>query len=56
MRWLVFKTAWLKTHHPAAFMAANLSAEMQNIDRIVILVDELRQMEVALFAAKCESQ
>ena len=43
-----FQTAWLKTHHPAAFMAANLSAEMQNIDRIVILVDELRQMEVAL--------
>jgi DNA polymerase-3 subunit alpha len=43
-----FQTAWLKTHYPAEFMAANLSAEMQNIDRIVILVDEVRNMEVPL--------
>ena len=43
-----FQTAWLKTHYPAQFMAANLSAEMQNIDRVVILVDEVRRMELAL--------
>ena len=30
-------TAWLKARYPAQFMAANLSADMQNIDRIVFL-------------------
>ena len=43
-----FQTAWLKTHYPAEFMAANLSAEMQNIDRVVILVDEVRSMGLPL--------
>lgn len=43
-----FQTAWLKAHYPAEFMAANLSAEMQNIDRIVILIDEVRRMQVPL--------
>lgn len=45
---LSFQTAWLKTHYPAEFMAANLSADMQNIDRVVILVDEVRRMKLAL--------
>jgi len=45
---LSFQTAWLKTHHPAEFMAANLSADMQNIDRVVVLIDEVRRMKLAL--------
>ena len=44
---LSFQTAWLKTHHPAEFMAANLSADMQNIDRVVVLI-EVRRMKLAL--------
>lgn len=43
-----FQTVWLKKHYPAQFMAANLSAEMQNIDRVVVLVDEVRTMEIPL--------
>jgi DNA polymerase-3 subunit alpha len=43
-----FQTAWLKAHYPAEFMAANLSAEMQNIDRVVVLIDEVRRMQVPL--------
>jgi len=43
-----FQTAWLKAHYPAEFMSANLSADMQNIDRVVVLVDEVRRMEVPL--------
>ncbi len=43
-----FQTAWLKAHYPAEFMAANLSADMQNIDRVVILIDEVRRMQVPL--------
>ena len=43
-----FQTIWLKTHYPAQFMAANLSAEMQNIDRVVVLVDEVASMGLTL--------
>ncbi|MGI9327706.1 MAG: DNA polymerase III subunit alpha [Pseudomonadales bacterium] len=43
-----FQTAWLKTHYPAQFMAATLSADMQNTDKIVTLVDESRRMGVEL--------
>ncbi len=37
---LAYQTAWLKTHHPAAFMAATLSADLDNTDRIVILLSD----------------
>ena len=43
-----FQTAWLKAHYPAEFMAANLSADMQNIDRVVVLVDEVSSMGLTL--------
>lgn len=43
-----YQTAWLKTHHPAYFMAAVLSAEMQNTDKIVTLIDECRSMQLAI--------
>ncbi|HEX4881849.1 MAG TPA: DNA polymerase III subunit alpha [Porticoccaceae bacterium] len=41
---LAYQTAWLKVHHPAAFMAAVLSADMQNTDKVVTLIDECRAM------------
>ncbi len=34
---LAYQTAWLKAHYPAAFMAAVLSAEMDDTDKLVIL-------------------
>ncbi|MDM8568366.1 DNA polymerase III subunit alpha [Thiotrichales bacterium HSG1] len=37
-----YQTAWLKAHYPAAFMAAVLSAEMDNTDKLVPLVEECR--------------
>ena len=43
-----FQTAWLKTHYPAEFMAAVLSADMRNVDKVVTLVDEVRRMGLAL--------
>src|SRR5690606_3015051 len=39
-----YQTAWLKCHFPAHFMAAVLSADMQNTDKIVILIEECRRM------------
>tara|TARA_B110000858_G_scaffold112419_1_gene128567 strand:+ start:130 stop:3762 length:3633 start_codon:yes stop_codon:yes gene_type:complete len=43
-----YQTAWLKTHHPACFMAAVLTAEMQNTDKIVTLIDECRSMKLVI--------
>lgn len=45
---LSYQTAWLKTHHPAAFMSSVLSADMDNTDKIVILIDDTRQMELSV--------
>jgi len=39
-----YQTAWLKANYPAEFMAALLTADQQNLDRIAIEVDECRQM------------
>ncbi len=41
-----YQTAWLKTHYPAPFMAAVLSSDMQNTDKVVIFVEECRQMNI----------
>jgi DNA polymerase-3 subunit alpha len=45
---IAYQTAWLKAHYPAAFMAAVLSADMDNTDKITMLVDELRDMQLHL--------
>ncbi len=38
-----YQTAWLKTHFASAFMAAVLSADMSNTDKMVIFIEECRQ-------------
>lgn len=43
-----YQTAWLKAHYPAYFMAAVLSADMQNTDKIVTLIDECRAMGLVI--------
>ncbi len=35
-----YQTAWLKAHHTAAFMAATLSADMDNTDGVKVFVDD----------------
>ncbi|WP_230432750.1 DNA polymerase III subunit alpha [Plesiomonas shigelloides] len=39
-----YQTLWLKTHYPAEFMAAVMTADMDNTDKIVGLVEECRRM------------
>jgi len=39
-----YQTAWLKAHYPAEFMAAVLSADMDNTDKVVSLIDECHSM------------
>ncbi|MEX0614523.1 MAG: DNA polymerase III subunit alpha, partial [Methylophaga sp.] len=43
---VAYQTAWLKAHYPAAFMAAVMSADMDNTDKIVGLIDECRDMKL----------
>jgi DNA polymerase-3 subunit alpha len=43
-----YQTAWLKTHYSAPFMAAVMSSELQNTDKIVIFVEECHSMGLAL--------
>jgi DNA polymerase-3 subunit alpha len=45
---VAYQTAWLKTHYPAEFMAAVLSSDMDNTDKVVILIEECRQMKLAI--------
>ena len=45
-----YQTAWLKTHYPAPFMAAVLSADMHNTDKVVTLIEECRSMKLRLVA------
>ncbi|MHB1240328.1 MAG: DNA polymerase III subunit alpha [Gammaproteobacteria bacterium] len=41
-----YQTAWLKAHHPAAFMAAVLSSDMDNTDKVVALIEECRLLDL----------
>ncbi len=41
-----YQTAWLKAHYPAAFMAAVLSSDMDNTDKVVTLIEECRDMHL----------
>ncbi|PAU89636.1 DNA polymerase III subunit alpha [Pseudomonas sp. WN033] len=45
-----YQTAWLKAHYPAPFMAAVLSADMHNTDKVVTLIEECRSMKLRIKA------
>lgn len=44
-----YQTAWLKAHYPAEFMAAVLSSDMDNTDKVVHFLDEARAMKLSVF-------
>jgi DNA polymerase-3 subunit alpha len=41
---LSYRTAWLKAHYPAEFMAALLSSEIGNTDKVVQYINEAREL------------
>ena len=45
---IAYQTAWLKHYYPADFMAAVLSADMQTTDKVVINIEECREMGIAM--------
>ncbi|QWF70606.1 DNA polymerase III subunit alpha [Methylomonas paludis] len=45
---VAYQTAWLKAHYPAAFMAAVMSSDMDNTDKVVVLIEECREMKLEI--------
>jgi len=43
-----YQTLWLKTHFPAEFMAAVMTADMDNTEKVVGLVDECIRMKLTV--------
>ncbi|MGX9417125.1 DNA polymerase III subunit alpha [Vibrio sp. WJH972] len=41
-----YQTLWLKTHYPAEFMAAVMTADMDNTEKVIGLVDECLRMNL----------
>ncbi|MEK7476666.1 MAG: DNA polymerase III subunit alpha [Candidatus Coatesbacteria bacterium] len=47
---LAYWTAWLKTHHPVEFMAALLTSEIGNFDKVAEYVSECRKLKLPVLA------
>jgi DNA polymerase-3 subunit alpha len=45
---VAYQTAWLKAHYQPEFMAAVLSADMDNTDKVVVLIEECRHMKLSI--------
>ncbi|MGM0536675.1 MAG: DNA polymerase III subunit alpha [Pseudomonadota bacterium] len=43
-----YQTAWLKAHYPGPFMAAVMSTEMDNLDKVVPLIEECRHLALTV--------
>ncbi len=46
---LSYQTAFFKAHYPSEFMAALLSSEMGNADKLPMLIAEAQEMEIEMF-------
>ena len=47
---LAYRTAWLKCHYPAEFMAANLTNEINSADKLPAYIEEARKMGIPVDA------
>jgi len=45
---VTFQTAWLKTYYPDEFMAALLTSDKDNTDKVVRYIDEVKRMGIEL--------
>ena len=43
---ITYQTAWLKVHYPSAFMAALLTSDFGNLDRVAIEIKECERMGI----------
>lgn len=47
---IAYQTAWLKAHYPAEFMAAVLSSDMDNTDKVVIFIEDSKNLGLKLLS------
>ncbi len=47
---IAYQTAYLKAHYPAEFMSANLTSELSNSKRIMVLMDECKKLGLKIEA------
>ena len=52
---LAYQTAWLKTHYPVEFMAAMLTSETGNTDKVVKYINEARSMGITVLPPEVNS-
>ncbi|UCD16461.1 MAG: DNA polymerase III subunit alpha [Candidatus Zixiibacteriota bacterium] len=45
---VAYQCAYLKTHYPLEFMAANMTSEIDSSDRIYVLMEECRRMNITV--------
>jgi DNA polymerase-3 subunit alpha len=45
---IAYQTAWLKAHYPAEFMAAVLSSDMDNTDKVAGFIEECKHMKLRI--------
>ncbi|MDP0563354.1 MAG: DNA polymerase III subunit alpha [Candidatus Endonucleobacter sp. (ex Gigantidas childressi)] len=50
-----YQTLWLKTHYPAEFMAAVMSSDMQNTDKVVTFIEESRNIGLMVLSPNVNS-
>jgi DNA polymerase-3 subunit alpha len=43
---ITYQTAWLKAHYPVEFMAALMTSDRDNTDKVVRFINEAKQMEI----------
>ncbi len=46
--YIAFQTAYLKAHYPVEFMAANMTQDMNNTDKLAVTRQELQKMKIKL--------
>lgn len=52
---IAFQTAYLKTYYPAEFMAALITSEKDNIDKITKYADEIKRLDINLLPPNINS-
>jgi len=45
---IAYQTAWLKAHHPASYMAAVLSSDMDNTDKVVLFIEDCNALKLTI--------
>lgn len=45
---ITFQTAYLKTYYPSEFMAALLTSEENNVEKVAVYIDEMKRMDIKL--------